>query len=114
MMSAEFCSRAVTLLAGTGKANDPLFKEFPELKLMKRLGLAHLSLPDAVIFIDVLPKVSMARIRARGERIQVHETEEKLGRLREAYLLVAEATGEGGGCRRRGQGGSVAHGGRIF
>jgi len=93
LMSAEFCSRAVALLAGTGKSNDPIFKEFPELKLMKRLGLTHLSLPDAVIFLDVPPEVSMARILSRGEKMQVHETGEKLARLREAYLLVTETTG---------------------
>ncbi|MCP4571150.1 MAG: hypothetical protein GY838_02235 [bacterium] len=95
LMSEEFCAKAVALLAGTGMANDPLFKEFPELKVMKRLGLARLSLPDAVIFLDVPPEVSMARIEARGEKMQVHESEEKLGRLREAYLLVTKATGEG-------------------
>ena len=94
LMSTEFCARAVSLLAGTGNANDPLFKEFPELKVMQRLGLARLTLPDAVIFLDVPPHVSMARIRMRGEKMQVHETEEKLGRLREAYLLVTRATGE--------------------
>ena len=97
LMSTEFCARAMAILAGTGSTKDPLFREFPELRVMKRLGLTRLSLPDAVIFLDVPPAVSMERIRSRGEKMQVHETEEKLGRLREAYLLVVEATGESPG-----------------
>jgi len=94
MMSPDFCARAMAILAGRGSARDPIFKEFPELRLMKRLGLTRLALPDAVIFLDIPPAVSMARIRKRGEKMQVHETEEKLGRLREAYLLVVEAARE--------------------
>jgi 1-acyl-sn-glycerol-3-phosphate acyltransferase len=97
LMSEDFCSRAISLLAGTGRSDDPLFRELPELILLKRLGLARLSVPDAVVFLDVPPEVAMARIRTRGERIQVHETEEKLGRLRDAYLLVVRATGERSG-----------------
>jgi 1-acyl-sn-glycerol-3-phosphate acyltransferase len=94
LMSTEFCARAMAILAGEGSAKDPLFKEFPELKVMKRLGLTRLSLPDAVFFLDISPSVSMERIRRRGEKMQVHETEEKLSRLREAYLLVVAATSE--------------------
>jgi thymidylate kinase len=45
-------------------------------------------LPDAVIFLDVAPSLSIQRIKGRGEQRQVHETEEKLARLREGYLLV--------------------------
>jgi len=47
-----------------------------------------------VLFLDVDPAVAMERIRSRGEKMQVHETEDKLGRLREAYLLVVEAARE--------------------
>ncbi|MEN8006262.1 MAG: 1-acyl-sn-glycerol-3-phosphate acyltransferase [Candidatus Krumholzibacteriota bacterium] len=94
MMSADFCARAMAILAGRGSAKDPLFSEFPELKVMKRLGLTRLAMPDAVIFLDIPAAVSMNRIRNRGEKMQVHETEEKLGRLREAYLLVVKATAE--------------------
>lgn len=61
---------------------------------MKRLGLTRLALPDAVIFIDTPAAVSMARIKSRGEKMQVHETEKKLGHLREAYLLVVDAVRE--------------------
>ncbi len=92
LMSADFCAKAMAILAGRVSGKDPLFQEFPELRVMKRLGLTRLSVPDAVIFLDVPPAVSMDRINSRGEKMQVHETEEKLGRLREAYLLVVEAT----------------------
>jgi len=94
LMSAGFCARAIAILCGQGSARDPMFKEFPELKVMKRLDLTRLAIPDAVLFLDIPPTVSMARIRKRGEKMQVHETEEKLGRLREAYLLVVEAARE--------------------
>ncbi len=92
LMSTDFCSKAMSILAGRVSGKDPLFQEFPELRVMKRLGLTRLSVPDAVIFLDIPPAVSMNRIKGRGEKMQVHETEEKLGRLREAYLLVVEAT----------------------
>jgi 1-acyl-sn-glycerol-3-phosphate acyltransferase len=91
LMDADFCARAMDILTGGGSARDPIFGEFPELKMMKRLGLTRLAMPDAVIFLDIPPAVSMARIRTRGEKMQVHETEEKLGRLRAAYHLVVEA-----------------------
>jgi len=94
LMSTDFCAKAIAILTGSGSARDPLFSEFPELKVMKRLGLTHLALPDAVVFIDVPPAVSMERIRSRGERMQVHETDEKLGHLRAAYLLIVETTRE--------------------
>ena len=47
-----------------------------------------MKLPEAVIFIDVDPAVSCERIRRRGDRIQVHETEEKLAELRKGYRMV--------------------------
>ena len=47
-------------------------------------------LPDAVIMLYVAPAVSMQRIESRGEQMQVHETEEKLAKLREGYLLVIQ------------------------
>ena len=53
LMSTDFCARAMAILAGTGSAKDPLYREFPELRVMKRLGLTRLALPDAVIFLDV-------------------------------------------------------------
>ena len=107
LMSADFCARAMALLAGKAAGKDSLFRDFPELRVMKRLGLTRLAVPDAVIFLDVHPAISMERIRSRGEATQVHETEEKLGRLREAYLLVVEAARE-----RMGLPGFVLDGGR--
>jgi len=91
LMNEGFCARAVEILSGGGKPNDPIYKEFPELKTMKRLGLTRLQRPDAVIFLDVTPATSMARILGRGETVQVHENEEKLGHLRAAYHLVVAA-----------------------
>lgn len=89
--SPEFCARAVEILSGGGRTDDPLYAEFSELKTMKRLGLTRLHRPDAVLFLDLPPAVSMERIHGRGERVQVHENEDKLGRLREAYLAVVRA-----------------------
>lgn len=62
----------------------------PELSVMRRLRITRLHLPDAVVMLDVDPAVSMERIRRRGERVQAHETEDKLARLREGYLMVCE------------------------
>jgi len=39
-----------------------------------------------VIFLDVEPNIAINRINKRREKKQVHETEEKLTKLREAYL----------------------------
>jgi adenylate kinase family enzyme len=87
----EFCAKAVALMSSRGEGiqkGDPLLKQFPELVYLRRLGFDRLNIPDVVLFLDVAPEVAMRRIDARGEQKQIHETEEKLGRLREAYLLV--------------------------
>jgi thymidylate kinase len=47
-------------------------------------------LPDAVIFLDVAPAISIQRIQGRGEQKQAHETHEKLAKLREGYFLVTQ------------------------
>jgi len=47
-----------------------------------------MALPDAVIFSDVPASVCVERIASRGEQRQVHETEEKLSRLREGYVAL--------------------------
>ena len=90
--NADVCSRAIDILCGKdGKLKrDPIFSQFPELRLMSRLNLNHLHLPDAVVFLDVDPEVGMARIMSRGERVQVHEDVEKLGKLQSAYRLVCD------------------------
>ena len=87
------CSTALGILSGLTKdisRSDNIFTRFPELARMKRLGLTHLSLPDIVILIDIDSATACRRIEARGQQRQVHETEEKLERLRRAYHQVCE------------------------
>ncbi len=93
----SICASAIRVLAGRDDGvskGDPVFDAFPEIVALKRLHLTSLELPDAVLFLDVDPSVSMERIRARGEKQQVHETEEKLGRLREGYRMVCRVLEE--------------------
>jgi hypothetical protein len=79
---------ALTAKDGGPAAGDPIFERFPELKHLRRLRRDRLRLPEVVFFLDVPPSVCVERIASRGESRQVHETEEKLSQLREAYLLV--------------------------
>jgi thymidylate kinase len=74
--------------------HDPLFSQLPELRILDRLHLAHFGLPQVVVFIDCPPKTACDRIASRGERLQAHETEEKLGRLQVAYQMVCRITAE--------------------
>lgn len=87
------CSTALAILSGRAgniRRDDPIFSRFPELVHLKRLGLTKLALPDIVVLIDLPPEVACQRIEVRGEQKQVHETADKLGRLRRAYLQVCE------------------------
>jgi thymidylate kinase len=86
----QIAGAAIRILSGQ---DAPLEVKLPELAVMRRLRIARLHLPDAVVMLDVDPAVSMARIRKRGEKVQAHETEEKLARLREGYLMVCEVVG---------------------
>jgi thymidylate kinase len=70
------------------RRSDALYDAFPELLALRRLHVLPLRCPEAVLFLDVDPAVSIERIRGRGETRQVHETEEKLVRLREGYRSV--------------------------
>jgi len=72
------------------RRDDPIFKDIPELSALKKLGLTHLNLPDLVIFLDVEPQIAIERIKKRGQKRQVHETEEKLSKLRFAYVKTCE------------------------
>jgi thymidylate kinase len=93
LMTREVCIAAMRILTGegeAGKGNDPALRRLPELAALRRLGLTRLKLADIVLWLDVDPAVSMERIRTRGGKIQVHETEEKLGRLREGYRMVCD------------------------
>ena len=90
---AEVCAKAIRILTGKREAvkkDDPLFKKFHELAALRRFRLDHMRIPDAVIFLDVAPDVSIQRILSRGGQRQVHETEDKLAKLREGYLLVTQ------------------------
>jgi len=89
--SEEFCARAIGIMSsrnGEFGTRDPLLRRFPELKYLRSLGLNRLRVPDAAIFLDVHPGVALGRIEARGQQKQVHETEEKLAKLRDAYRMV--------------------------
>jgi thymidylate kinase len=81
---------AMRILSGSGKvaSDDPAYEAFPELVAMKRLRIPKLRCPEAALFLDVDPALSVRRIQSRGETRQVHETHEKLERLREGYLSV--------------------------
>jgi 1-acyl-sn-glycerol-3-phosphate acyltransferase len=84
---------AIRILTGRDEglgATPPELRRLPELSALKRLRLTRLSLPDAVVMLDVDPAVCMQRIHGRGKPIQAHETDAKLAKLREAYLLVCE------------------------
>ena len=47
--------------------------------------------PDLTLFIDVPPEVSQSRIAARGEYVELYESEERLKPVYENYLLLIEA-----------------------
>jgi len=90
-LNEKSCAAAIGILAHKGEQiayNDQIFSDFPELLYLKKLKLEPMVLPDIVVFLDVPPKIAIDRINARGESKQVHETEEKLNELRNAYLLV--------------------------
>jgi 1-acyl-sn-glycerol-3-phosphate acyltransferase len=90
-LSEEACAKILSVLTRREprvEREDPVFAQYPELGALRRLRLDRMHLPDVCVFLDVPPEVCVTRIESRGERRQVHETREKLARLREAYLLV--------------------------
>lgn len=93
----RLAAAAMRILTGRdetlGAAAEGLLR-LPELAAMKRLRFVRLTLPDAVVMLDVDPAVCMERIHGRGEKVQAHETEEKLARLREGYLMVCDVVRE--------------------
>lgn len=93
----ETLAKAITVLAGDKAAPsraDPVFSQIPELSRLTRLGLTHLRLPQLLVLLDLPAEAACARITSRGKPRQPHETEEKLGRLREAYLRVVRITAQ--------------------
>jgi 1-acyl-sn-glycerol-3-phosphate acyltransferase len=90
---ADTCENALRIITdGSGQTASTRDggADLPELIALQRLGLAAMTLPDAVILLDVPPNVCVERIRRRGEPRQVHETEEKLALLREGYLMACD------------------------
>ncbi|MEE8577279.1 MAG: hypothetical protein V3T31_08480, partial [candidate division Zixibacteria bacterium] len=86
-------NKAIALLTHHGEQfdhSDPIFKQFPELTTIQRLHFDRFSMPEVAVLIDIDPKIACHRISSRGEERQIHETEEKLSRLRQAYLKVCE------------------------
>ena len=92
----EFCLRALCVLSGRQHLDrrDLLARRVPELRWLQRLGLTRLGVPDAVVFLELPAGEAMRRIETRGESMQVHETEEKLGTLQLAYRAVCEVAAE--------------------
>lgn len=87
----EVCARILAVLGPQEErvpGHDPVFRLFPELVQLRRLGLDRLRRPDLTIFLDVPPEVCLQRIAARGEARQVHETADHLAKLRRAYLMT--------------------------
>jgi 1-acyl-sn-glycerol-3-phosphate acyltransferase len=96
-LDAATCAKAMRVMTGRDEGierSDAIYVTLPELAALKRLRLARMELPSAVAMLDVDPDVSIARIASRGEKMQVHETEEKLSRLREGYLMVCDVVRE--------------------
>lgn len=46
--------------------------------------------PDLCIYLDLLPKQSLARIIGRGEAVEIYENEERLTGVRSAFLSVID------------------------
>jgi 1-acyl-sn-glycerol-3-phosphate acyltransferase len=89
--NAEACAKIIDVLTGKDvrtDRHDRIFDDFPELRRLRQLRLNRLRLPDVVVFLDLDPSAAIERIENRGEHRQVHETHEKLSRLRSAYLDV--------------------------
>jgi len=59
-----------------------------QLALVNLLRLTRFRYPDLIFLLDLDPGVAMARIRARGKALQVHETEAFLGELGRGYGRV--------------------------
>jgi len=97
LLQADTCARAIGILTGKvhpESKSDPIYEILPELKTIQRLRLNKMVLPEECLFLDVSPANACVRIQARAERLQIHETKDKLSRLREAYLQACKAAEE--------------------
>lgn len=93
--TALFVSDGNTLLSTAGRAANYL-RETPDAKDLQTvfayaLRFNPVPLPDLVIFLDVSPQVALARIKARGNRIDWHENLADLARARAMYLKTLTA-----------------------
>lgn len=90
-----FVSDGNTLLSTAGRAGNYL-REAPDAKDLQALFAYALRFnavpaPDVVIFLDVSPAVALARIKARGKKIDRHENVADLAQAREMYLKTVAA-----------------------
>ncbi len=88
-LDADFAGAALLQLAGRGSAAAR--RRHPELRRLRALVPFRLELPAAAVFISLPPETAVARIAARGEARQVHETVEKLALLQRSYAAVCDA-----------------------
>ena len=93
LFNEAVCVKAIKILCSRGDdipPDDPIYTDFSELNKLKKIGLAKFDLPEIVLFLDVDPEIAISRINKRGEKKQVHEKEEKLAKLRSAYLSICK------------------------
>lgn len=57
----------------------------------RALGMSGVWLPDAVIFLDLPPRLALRRIAGRHQKVDRHENEADLAQAREMYLKTLEA-----------------------
>jgi len=79
---------------------DATAQRIPGLRLMRylrlldeRLQLRLMQLPDALIFLDVDPAVALARLRAKGGRLDRHENIQDMTQARTMYHRTAQFFG---------------------
>jgi energy-coupling factor transporter ATP-binding protein EcfA2 len=72
-------------------------RHLPDLKAAGALAIvarvAHLQgiwIPDQALFLDLAPEAAMARVRARGAKVDRHENAADLSAARDGYLRVLE------------------------
>ena len=54
------------------------------------LGCPEIRRPDICIYLDLLPEESLARISARGEKLEIYENIERLSGVRKAFLTTID------------------------
>ena len=84
------------LLHGT-RLGPETRRHLPDLKTADALALTarviHLQgiwIPDQALFLDLTPDAAVARVRARGTKVDSHENPEDLGTARDGYMRVLD------------------------